>query len=440
MAANFRFVAHPAQRHPHELAIGGAGDGPPQRGFAHARRSDQAQDRPLELARPLLDGQIFENPLLDLFQAVMIGFQNRLGRRQILMDLGALLPGYADQPVDIVAHHGRLGRHRRHHLQLAQLRLGLDLGFLRHPGLFDALGQLLDFVGRILQIAEFLLNRLHLFVQIILALAFLHLLLDPAANALFDLQDVDLAFHQGQQMLEAFAQILDLQDFLLLVQLERHVGGDSVGQPTGIIDAGDRGQHLAGDFLVELDVLVEGIEQRAHQRLDFLGRALVQHRLQQRDFGDETGLGFGEAMEANPLATFHQDLDRAVRQPQQLQHVRQGTDSVDIAGLGVVHLGAALSDQYDAFVALHRQVERMDGLFTADKQRDDHVRVHHHVAERQYRHQCVTGQTVEVGFFLLHGGHSAVKAGRLNGRRRPDGSVVRSRRQSCPAARRSVFS
>jgi hypothetical protein len=115
---------------------------------------------------------------------------------QIMVNLGAFLPGHADQPVDIVAHHRGFGRHRRHHFQLVQLRLYLGLGVLGHPGLFDALRQFLDFVGRVFQIAEFLLNRLHLLVQIILALAFFHLLLDAATDTLLDLEDVDLAFHQ----------------------------------------------------------------------------------------------------------------------------------------------------------------------------------------------------------------------------------------------------
>src|SRR2546427_4954506 len=43
-AADFRLVTHAAQRHAHVLAARGLGDGLAQRGLAHARRSDQAQD------------------------------------------------------------------------------------------------------------------------------------------------------------------------------------------------------------------------------------------------------------------------------------------------------------------------------------------------------------------------------------------------------------
>ena len=162
--------------------------------------------------------------------------------------------------------------------------------------------------------------------------------------------------------------------------------GDGIGQPVGIFDTGDRTQHLARDLLVQLDVLVEGIQQRAHQPLHFLGSPLVRRQFQRRHLGDETGLGFGEPVDAHAVVALHQYLDRAVRQSQQLQHVRQSADGVQIAGSRVVHLGAALRDQDDALVLLHRQVERVDRFLPTDEQRDHHVRIDDDVAEWQNRH------------------------------------------------------
>jgi hypothetical protein len=72
-----------------------------------------------------------------------------------------------------------------------------------------------------------------------------------------------------------------------------------------------------------------------------------------------------------------------------------------------------LRDQHDALVTLHGQVERMDGFFPADKQRDHHVGINHHIAQRQYRHCAWLGQIIELGFVLLHGGASAVEPGKL---------------------------
>src|SRR3546814_11762726 len=95
------------------------------RSLADARRADQAEDRTLQLADAGLYREVLDDPLLDLVQAVMIGVQHLLGVVQVLLDLRALLPRNLKQPVEVVAHHRRLGRHRAHVAELLQLLLGL---------------------------------------------------------------------------------------------------------------------------------------------------------------------------------------------------------------------------------------------------------------------------------------------------------------------------
>ena len=123
-------------------------------------------------------------------------------------------------------------------------------------------------VGAFFAVAELLLDRLDLLVQVVLALALLHLPLDAAADALLDLQDVDLVLELLEQLLEALADVDEVEHRLLVLELERQVRGDRVGQAAGVVDAGDRGQDLGRDLLVELDVLVELLRHRAAQRLD----------------------------------------------------------------------------------------------------------------------------------------------------------------------------
>jgi hypothetical protein len=82
-----------------------------------------------------------------------------------------LLPRHADQGVDVVAHHRRLGGHGRHQLQLVQLGQSPFPLPLRASRVFDALlPEILEFVGRILELAELFLDRLHLLVEVVLAL------------------------------------------------------------------------------------------------------------------------------------------------------------------------------------------------------------------------------------------------------------------------------
>ena len=81
MAADLRLVVDAAKAHPHEFSVHGARDRLAERGLSDARRPNEAQDRRLAMRRELADGEIFDNPPFDFFEAVMILIQNaaRLG-------------------------------------------------------------------------------------------------------------------------------------------------------------------------------------------------------------------------------------------------------------------------------------------------------------------------------------------------------------------------
>ena len=269
MAADLGLVAHAAQAHPDELAARGLGDRLAERGLADAGRADEAQDRRLQPVDALLHREVLDDALLDLLEAVVVGVEDLHRGGEVLADLALLAPRQREQRVDEVAHDRRLGRHRRHHLELLELAERLRLGLLRHPGGLDLLLHLVE-VGVLVALAELLLDRLDLLVQVVLALALLHLALDAAADALLDLQDVDFAFEQAEQVLEALRDGAHLEDLLLLLELQRQVRGDRVGEPAAVVDPGHRGQDLGRDLLVELDVLVELREQRAAHRLDLV--------------------------------------------------------------------------------------------------------------------------------------------------------------------------
>ena len=100
----------------------------------------------------------------------------------------------------------------------------------------DLLVQLID-VSALFAFAQFLLDRLYLFIQVVLALALFHLPLDAATDAFFHLQDIQLSFQQTQQMFEAFAYVKNFQHFLLLFKLERQMRGDGICQTPGVIYA-----------------------------------------------------------------------------------------------------------------------------------------------------------------------------------------------------------
>ncbi len=414
MAANLGLVAHAAERHAHELAAGGLGDRLAERRLAHAGRTDEAQDGRLQLVDALLHREILDDALLDLLEAVVILVEDAHGVREVLADLALLAPRQGRERVDERAHDGRFGGHGRHHLEL--LELGHRLGFrlLRHARGLDLLLHLLE-VGVLVALAQFLLDGLDLLVQVVLALALLHLALDAAADALLDLQDVDLALDDAEEVLEPLADLAHLEDLLLLFELKRKVRGDGIGQTAAIVDARHRREDLRRDLLVELDVLVELREQRTAHRLDLVGAARIAR--QRNRLGDEVFAAVGDARDARTLRALDQHLHGAVGQLQHLQDGRDAADLVEVGRTRVVLRRLLLGDEQDVLAGVHRHVERLDRLGTSDEQRDDHVRKHDDVAQRQQRQRRNVGRQIR---FLGHwaafgGGYAKGKWGRPTG-------------------------
>ena len=315
MAANLGFVAHAAERHAHVLAAGGACHRLAERGLADTRGPDEAEDRRLDLVDALLHREVLEDAVLDLLEAVVVFVEHDLGMPEVVLDLGLFAPRQIDQRVDVVAHDRRLGRHRRHQLELLQLGVDLLARFLGHLGSSDLLLELFH-VGAFFAVAELLLDRLDLLVQVVLALALLHLTLDAPTDALFDLQDVDLVLELLEQFLQPLVDREQVEHRLLVLELQRQVRGDRVGQAPCVVDAGDGREDLRRNLLVQLDVLVELLRDRATQRLDLgLGLGLGRHR---RDVGHEVLAVVADVMGVGTLNAFDQDLHRAVGQ---LEHL-----------------------------------------------------------------------------------------------------------------------
>jgi hypothetical protein len=61
------------------LRPGGARHALAERGLAHARGAHQAQDRRLDLVDALLHREVFEDAVLDLFQAEVVFVEHVLG-------------------------------------------------------------------------------------------------------------------------------------------------------------------------------------------------------------------------------------------------------------------------------------------------------------------------------------------------------------------------
>ena len=219
----------------------------------------------------------------------MILVQYRRGPFEIMLYLAALRPWYADHPVDVAAHNRGLGGHRRHHFQLAKFCLRFRASLFGHLCRRDTRLQFVQFAGRFIHVAQFFLDSLHLFVQIVLTLALFHLLLDAPANALLP----------------------DTRD----------------RKAAGIVN--------------------------------------VRHR--------------------RSVATFHQNLDRAVRQLQQLENIRDSPHLVQLVSGWVVVCCVALGNQQDLLVVGHGIFQGLNRFLPADEQGQHHMRIDNNIAQGQKR-------------------------------------------------------
>ena len=135
-----------------------------------------------------------------------------------------------------------------------------------------------------------------------------------------------------------------------------------------LLDAGQCRQHLRRHLLVELDVLLELRDDRAHQHVHLALVVGLAIRLQ-RHIGGVVVAGL-ELLDARAVDALDQHLDGAVRQLQQLQDGGDGADAVQVLDLRIIDIGLLLRDQHDALVAVHGDIERLDRFLPAHEQRD----------------------------------------------------------------------
>ena len=142
MPPDFRFVADPPERYPGEFSVGRPCNGAAQGGLTDAGGADQAKDRAFGLSDQAANRQVFQDPLLHFFQAMMIFFEHGLGVSEIEILSGPLGPGKIHQPIQVIPDHGALGRHRGHGFKTADFFFRFLHHRGGHLGLADLLAEL----------------------------------------------------------------------------------------------------------------------------------------------------------------------------------------------------------------------------------------------------------------------------------------------------------
>ncbi len=132
--------------------------------------------------------------------------------------------------------------------------------------------QLVDLGLGLVRLAQLVLDGLELLAQEVLALALVHLRLDLVLDLGAQLQDLQLAVHEGGEAAKPLGYLHLLQQLLLVLGLEAHGGGDEVAEGRGVVDVGRRHLELVGQVGHQLDDLGVYGDEVALQRLEFRAR------------------------------------------------------------------------------------------------------------------------------------------------------------------------
>ena len=309
-----------------------------------------------------------------------------LGARQVDHLVGSLAPRQRDDPVEIGARHGELGGGRRHLRQAIELAQRFLLDHVGQAGRVELLAQLVDLARLIVAFAQFLLDRLELLAQEVVALVLADLGLHLRLNLRPELEHLELLDQLPVQQIQAGAHVERGEHFLLGIGADgAEAGGDEVRQPPGLGDVDGerlqvvRHQRRQRDDLLEvrLDVALERVDLQFVLVTDHfwhLGDTRLQIRARRRHL-----------VEADAGHALDDDAQAAVGQLEHLVDVAGGADRMQILLLWIILGGFALSEHGDHPARRHRFVDETDGALARHGERHEGLRKQHGVAQWKHR-------------------------------------------------------
>src|SRR5258706_332962 len=335
-------VVHAAERHAHELAPERFRDALAERSLPDSRRADEAQDRPVAIRIELAHCEVLEDTLLDLFEAEMIRVENapRFGDVD-RVGLGAL-PRQLDQPVEIGANHGVLAGGVGHAFQALDLLERLLLHLFWHSRFGNRFPELLDLPRvPVFALAQFLLDRFHLFAQDVAALGLVHARLGALVDLAGELQHLQPVRELVEHRVHPLLQVQCLEQVLLFRNLDVHDTRNEVGERRGGRHALDAGDQLLGGLRQELQDFKRPLLQLHEARLYFVAGGLG--LVDSSHAGDEEGVALEVLDDAEALLPLADGMVLAVGRGDVAQDTGDRPDQAQVIGSGLLSASASSS-------------------------------------------------------------------------------------------------
>ncbi len=195
------------------------------------------------------------------------------------------MPRQVEDPVEVGADDGVLGRADLHVAQALELLLRDLLGLLRKAGLRDAILETVEIPLIAVVLAELFLDGLELLAEDVLALVLAHLLFDLGVDAVAHLQDLELAGQQAQHLADALLDVHRLEQRRFLVHGSVEVRRDQVREGAGGLNRIDERPGFPRELGHELNHLLRDVPEAHRERLGLV----IRHRrlLEALDLGLE---------------------------------------------------------------------------------------------------------------------------------------------------------
>jgi hypothetical protein len=255
MAANLRFVAHPAQRHADELAAHRAGDRSAERRLADTRRPHQAENGSVEPLDERQHADVVEHALLHLVETVVVLVEDAPRVGDVEHVVRSLAPRQRRDPVQVRADDPRLGRDRRELAQPAKLAPGAHGDRLGEPLRLERRGEIVAVFS--LLAPQLAVDRLELLLQIELALVLEQRATHVVVDLSLELEQVDLARERVGERAEQGGQLVDREQRLPPVEPRPEVRGDAERLSRRRLGALNDRHELRGKPPMQRDVLLE---------------------------------------------------------------------------------------------------------------------------------------------------------------------------------------
>ena len=302
VAADLRLVVHAAEGDAHVLATEGPGDRPAEAGLSHAGRAVQAQDRGLHVPLELEDGEVLDDTVLHLVQAVVVLVQDLLGMLQVQVVLRIFTPRQVQHELDIVVLDAVVRRGRVVFLQTRHLLVEDGPDFLGPFLRVRALAQFREFLA--LVHAELLLDGPELVVQVVFPLLLVDVALDLLVDLLLDPQELHLGV---QDLQESHATLVDIgkgeESHAVGEVLHLDGGGDEVHEELEVVDGLEGADSLLRGEGRGTDDLSGPLLERVGQHPNLVFILLGEEVLQIGDAGDDEGIDTQDRIDMDALET-----------------------------------------------------------------------------------------------------------------------------------------